>query len=59
MVVAAFEGVLEAPVLLAVEVGEDAILVREAAVGAAFGRKGEGGGGGGGEGGGNYFLYDG
>ena len=51
MVVAAFEGVLEAPVLLAVEVGEDAILVREAAVGAAFGRKGEGGGGGVGRGG--------
>ena len=35
LVVAALEGVLEAPILLAVQVGEDAILVGQAAVGAA------------------------
>ena len=37
LVVSALEGILEAPVLLAVEVGEDAILVGEAAVGAVDG----------------------
>ena len=33
VVVAAFEGVFEAPVLFTVQVGEDAVLVGEASVG--------------------------
>ena len=38
LVVTALEGILEAPILLAVEVGEDAILIGEAAVGAVVWR---------------------